>query len=866
MSLTELEKVWAMPLCDIPLEPSYKNPIYFDEKGKLNDGTYLSPSRATFFEKYDSNFDTSGTGYQEVNFQLGDTIRTSLTMEVTDTSKLNANYLHIIWSKVNEATSTRKLPNQLFYFVKGVNQVTGNVYKYDLELDVITTFSPYLRIRGNNPLMTERKHCNRWGEVRVVNNKVMLPFKTGASADVLLGDEIDGRFKAEKLVKTSPLTNFNSELPIVHNNARRPQELVLNLNDNALDIRNVKTWLYVHILRSASNPTYSTKIYKGGKSYIELPFATFVAPLDYWDDTKYANAVLCKVGGTYYLNQPSAKKLYDTFVDDVNLLSIRISNINPYSLFSTTSAVYSTNYKYIELEQVWQGVFPSGDGVLFVDEVYGDTSQSMYAGAIFWQIKSLSYNAVNTLPTQSPIANDLPTFNYTDFTLGDNKNNIYEPKLYTTPFYRYGLKLQGSDIKDYDKIMAFDNGFDNINVTKQGLVTPEAQKVFYSIDSGVYKDLYKSNIGLTFNPPYSLPMINDVYKNFLATQSNQQLQSVIMGTIGSVAQIGLGIATAGVASSAGAVVKGVGGITSGVLGGVNAITSYYAKREDMKNAPDSITNAGQSTLPDYSSQNYEDCYVIEYELVDKEKEMVADYFYENGYKVLRECYFSWDDDIDKNDFIITRTLFNFVKLNDEAFINNIYAEEITGSKTYRYSLSTMQRRTLGEIFANGVCLWTLYGITTGNDIDKYYLSKEYENMELGKLFNIVSTPEQFKVFIANMPGVLMNHEEVEVVLNNQQIAVIDLGTITQTPFQALNNIANYLDDLPAFTSNWTTSVEGNVTVEGYAGTYAMLTITAKDVGAKATNIYYCDFEFTGNNPFGDSNTGQLLIKGFTAPS
>ena len=35
-----------------------------------------------FFEKYDSDFDTSGTGYQEVNFELGDTINTSVTLEI----------------------------------------------------------------------------------------------------------------------------------------------------------------------------------------------------------------------------------------------------------------------------------------------------------------------------------------------------------------------------------------------------------------------------------------------------------------------------------------------------------------------------------------------------------------------------------------------------------------------------------------------------------------------------------------------------------------------------------------------------------------------------------------------------------------
>ncbi len=853
MTLTELEKVWAMPLCDIPLEPSYKNPIYFDEKGKLNDGTYLSPSRATFFEKYDSNFDTGGTGYQEVNFQLGDTIRTSLTMEVTDTSKLNANYLHIIWSKVNEATSTRKLPNQLFYFVKGVNQVTGNVYKYDLELDVITTFSPYLQIRGNKPLMTERKHCNRWGDYFTADNTIYLPLKTGQGADAVIGDEIDGRFRAEIPIYTEKITLEYEPIKMIGVN---PVVTIYNPNlGSTLDVRKVKSWLYVFVLRN--NNTRETIIEYDTSKKLHLPYDTFVAPLTFEDgyNTSYTRAVV-EVNGAYYQNQVSARKLYNTFVDEPDLVSIRVSNVNPYA--------DGNQFVYEDINQHLTLGYPDNTYAI----IKGVGGEAQHDGDCFLKVNYLSYNGANEEPQKATIDNDLPVFVYSNYVLGNLRNpyGVFEPKLYTSPFRRFGIKLQGSDIKDYDKLLSYDDGVSDLSITKQGLVTPDSQKVFYTIDSGVYKDLYKSNIGLTFNPAYNLPMINDTYKTFLATQSNQQLQSVVMGTIGSVAQIGLGIATAGVASSAGAVVKGVGGVSSGVLGGINAITSYYAKREDMRNAPDAVSKMGQNVLTDTFSGNDEELYVVEYGLTSVETKMVDDYFYENGYKVLRDCYFSWDDNIDKNDFIITRTLFNFVKLNDEAFINNVYAEEIVAGRVYNYSLSTMQRRTLGEIFANGVCLWTLYGITTGNDIDKYYLSKEYENMELGKLFNIVSTPEQFKVFIANMPAVLMNHEEVEVVLNNQQIAVIDLGTITQTPFQALNNIANYLDDLPTFTSNWTTSVEANVTVEGYAGTYAMLTITAKDVGAKATNIYYCDFEFTGNNPFGDSNTGQLLIKGFTAPS
>jgi hypothetical protein len=422
-----------MPLCDIPLEPSYKNPIYFDEKGKLNDGTYLSPSRATFFEKYDSNFDTSGTGYQEVNFQLGDTIRTSLTMEVTDTSKLNANYLHIIWSKVSEATSTRKLPNQLFYFVKGVNQVTGNVYKYDLELDVITTFSPYLQIRGNKPLLTERKHCNRWGDYFTIDNFAYLPFRTGQDADAVLGDEIDGRFRAEIPLYTEEIALEYEPIKMIGVN---PEVTIYNPNlGSTLDVRKVKSWLYVFVLRN--NNTRETIVEYDTNKQVTLPYDTFVAPLSFEDgyNASYTSAVV-KVNDDYYLNLVSAKKLYNTFVDNPDLISIRVSNVNPY--------VTGQHFIYEDINQHLDLGYADNTTAI----IRGVDGEAEYQGDCYLKVYRLSYNGANYLPQKATIKNDLPVFPYSSYTLGNLRNpyGVYEPKLYTTPFRRFGIKLQGSDI------------------------------------------------------------------------------------------------------------------------------------------------------------------------------------------------------------------------------------------------------------------------------------------------------------------------------------------------------------------------------------------------------------------------------------
>ena len=761
MTLLDSEKVWVMPLCDIPLEPSYKNPVYFDESGVLNDGTYKSPSRATFFEKYDSDFDTSGTGYQEVNFELGDTINTSVTLEINDTHKLNANYLHVIWSKVSESSSLKKLPNNLFYFVKSVKQLTTTTFKYQLELDVITTFSPYLHIRGNKPLFTERKHCNRWEGFKItgLSNDKILAFKTGAKADVILGDDIDGRFTAEKLVSNTELefnfSNFDED----------------NLYSQAFNIKEAKLWLYVFVLRSDDH-NYSTFYQSYTGADLSLPFATFVAPLVSGGNVKVYHNETGNVTASTIRNL-NAFALYNKYVDDVNLIGIRISNVSP---FNSVVPIYA---RYDEQPTL------SGKTIFTIDDTnlggsFPYDNYFLHPDGYF-KVQSLQYSIFNNTPQTAYLENTLPTFNYTDFTLGDNKNNIYEPKLYTTPFYRYGLKLQGSDIKDYDKIMAFDNGFDDGKVTKQGVVSPDSQKVFYSIDSGVYKDLYKSNIGLTFNPAYSLPMVNDVYKNFLATQNNQQITSLAFGILGGTTQAITGGMMAGLSGkNMSGVVKGTGTATSGIMGVGSSIAGYFAKRQDMKNAPDSISKMGQNVIADVISDNYQECYVIEYDLVDKEKEMVADYFYENGYKVNRECVFSWDLSlINPDDYLITRTLFNFVMINDESFINNLQAYEVSGVKTYTYTLSPAQRNMIGSIFAKGVCLWTLYGITSGNDIEKYYLSKQYENVELEKIIEDKGTNELITISITSGDNNLDTSGEYKC-----ELVVNGIGVMIDFPVEA----------------------------------------------------------------------------------
>ena len=747
MSLST-DRVYAMPLCDIPLEPSYKNPIYFDETGRLTSADNKSPTRATFFTKYSSSYKANGSGYHEVNFSLGNTVRTSITLEITKEYQLNANYMHIIWSDIKGAKG-QKLPNDLFYFISSVEQITGNVYKYMLVLDVITTYSPYLDIRGNKPLFTERKHCNRWGEgIYDMGTNVHYPIISGKSSDALLSDDIDGRFKAEVLVK-------QEELQFIKDDTSSDS----NLYEGALDIKNTKLWLYVFVLRSGEPDGYQylyrTK-YSSEKGGMYFPFNTYCAPISENNKVYHSkNLVGAPVSNT--VMSLDAQHLYNKYVDDVNLLGIRISNIPPFTAvipllnyddneprvaghYATIKGEYKTvsalsNKKIFQLTETYAKAI----GVSYFTDRFVQREGSDTIG--YLRLIEINYNLLNnyTEPLIATVENDLPIISDDDLSYTKPRNLLYEPKLYTTPFCRYGIKLQGSEFKEYDKLMAYDSRQDAI-ITKQGVVSPDSQKVFYTINSGVYKNYYKLNQGLTFSPAYALPMINDVYKNFLATQSSQQLQSMVMGSIGGMAQAGIGLATMGLGTGASAV-KGTGGLIGGVLGTVNSITGYYAKRQDMQNAPDSASKMGQNILSDTFSNNPQECYIVEYEMIDKEKNMVADYFYSNGYKVIRNCVFKWEAGVSLDDYMITRTLFNHLKINDEGFMNDLYAYEDVAGVKYEYPISPEQRRILGEIFANGVSLWTLYGITSGDDVDKYYLSKQYENAELKEMRTVGGRPE-----------------------------------------------------------------------------------------------------------------------------
>lgn len=690
----------VMPLCDIPLSMDYANPVYFDTTGKLINQTFVSPSRDDFFTTYDTAYSESGVGYQEVNFTLGDTISTSVTLDITDDYMLNANYLHAI-NQITYSVATKNIPKHLYYFVRRVEYLSTNVYRYYLELDVITTFSPYLDIKQNQALYTERKHCNRWGDFvkHQGENYYRAYLRTGEKADALLSDDIDGRFEAQKFVGINEVEFYQDEKDNV------------DLGIDAFNPYENNLWLYVFVLKHEG--------WDGGTSYIDengvniaMPFTTYVAPLN-TQGKPYAIRYKWDTS-TFKKTEISKGFLYTDFVDDVNILAIRVSNINPLYKISFTkdgltnkdyltdfSSTYPyTNYNFVNIKD-YDGTHP------LIDSCY-------------IRLHSIRYNQ-GILPLISNITNNIPQIKLDDLIITKSVNQDYEPKLLVSPNYKFGLKLQGSDTEYFEKLAIGQN----YQITKQGAVTPESQKTFYSIDSGVYQNMFKSNIGLNFLPSYVLPMVSDVYKNFIATQGQQQIQALNMGIAKGVAGGVLGAGTMFLSPTSIGELKGFGGILGGALQIADSVTSYNAKLKDMKTAPDTMSTMGQNIIADTISDNPVEVYTIEYELLDVEKDIVFSYYYDMGYRVNRYCNLKWVSGLDTDNLIITRHLFNFVKIADNSLYSLLEAKD--GVK--ELTLSTAQRETLNAIFSRGTKLWTLYDVKKA-DITTYYLSKNYENAEL----------------------------------------------------------------------------------------------------------------------------------------
>lgn len=195
-----------------------------------------------------------------------------------------------------------------------------------------------------------------------------------------------------------------------------------------------------------------------------------------------------------------------------------------------------------------------------------------------------------------------------------------ETKLKTDPYLYYSLGNQQNQPKAY-KNEYIENGakvkyLQNIGPTTKERVYIEG----YKDDENGY---FECSLNNTNN---DIPLKNDAYLNYIAQNKASSIAGVAVPIVSTIAGIGITALTGG----AGAVVGGAL-IANGIVSIGTTIANDYAKKEDLKQTPDTVRSSGNNIVFDVLAGNF--WYnITAFEIGPTAKERLYKYFMHYGYK------------------------------------------------------------------------------------------------------------------------------------------------------------------------------------------------------------------------------------------
>ena len=623
----------------------------------------------------------------EYNFDYSNGLVTSLTLDVPK-QYLNANYMLV------EDTTGQ---NTFYYFITGYNiscvTETSVTAKFNLECDVIATYGKsFMEGVIDKPLFTERKHSQRFSKTE----------NAFECCDLSLSEDVTINCKPSVVreVYDYKLKDMPSKSPL---------------------------WVYLY------------KLEVGDSSVANISSLTYIYAFPMVDIFRYK--VPSKTSpNTLTLYECNPNDILSFAYDDTNTASIRFSPFPPFSTLQNANIqtfeengkevfeITIGNVEWYESDtgskpkfNIGENVFTSGLIKINHTDLVLTTDQFTL---LLVEQKELEYTLEN-IDNKS----FLPII--TKPTLMTNKSISLEPKLLFSPCTKYDIyQRSGKPYEFYPELVVISQPLRNVyeikSYTSFSLMN-NVTSTFVKI-GGDYNTTWendKLNYGLVVSENYNFPSGSNALKNFKDTQLTQYATNTSLKAIGGI----LG----GISSIKNPIIAGAGIVT-----GVGAIASAISKNIDLKNTPNQLSNSGNNVFQDivYTYGNsYNDGgllpKIVVTELTKSEQEMLLDYFYHNGYNTQRMCYFKtsldYEDIIDNR--LLTRTNFNYVKLNDN------FRYHLTGS-----DIPPVVIDKLTNIFNNGITLWTLFNFgnirligefdTWENDVAPYFMKDTYENIEI----------------------------------------------------------------------------------------------------------------------------------------
>lgn len=343
----------------------------------------------------------------------------------------------------------------------------------------------------------------------------------------------------------------------------------------------------------------------------------------------------------------------------------------------------------------WDGSYNynGGIGAYFIQPMTGNISGEVVINecpniGTYKYMHFREYNDSNrTLSTITGCSSSDNIPESSDFNVGVLRNYNYESKLLTHP-YKFNLLTNWRSeplVVKNEYLLSLDS-----IVVKMCLGLFHEPKTKYWIENYNGDDgHFYTTIDTTVN---DLPLSTDAYQNYMLANKNQYVT-------------GLGINNASIAGQLlFAKVSGSGDITGAVDTMINTmgkVLKENAKRQDLKNIPDSIRKAGNNVSFDIAADNLSVKFV-RYQIKEEFKQRIGDFFAMYGYRVGKL----------KIPNTNTRYYYNYVKTIGASISGNIDNRDMDKIK---------------EIFNNGITIWHVYRTNVTP------LSYQYDNVEVNLL-------------------------------------------------------------------------------------------------------------------------------------
>lgn len=612
---------------DINFDPNYKNVVqFFDPIAKTKDYTGVF-----------TNDELTFTDSEEVvNFDLKNALNASLVVDFTNDNvlsvwgvnsvsindALNRQYCIIKESLCDDETETEISSKLYFYFMQNPTLKNNNLVKYNLVLDVFTTYPLFSDVEVDKTKI-QRAHIDRFTLGSTANDAHALLNNKYLN----IGEEIDNKFIKINKNKIPVKLKFYPRIEKTPNSENLSEETIKN-------ILNSLRWLYIEKRDNNKNTLY---------------FGCDI-PLNF---NEVYNIQLYTTSGNTTTNAQSidtAESVYNSFAEDPQVINAFISPLSPFATinsygYSSIIYDYSTAGGNEYLKIYFNNHTQQGDTSIFTSYYYENKEKNSIIGV---DLKYGSY--FDTFLSKSPKA-----FLYEGETIEAFNNNL---TLSNYPF-NYDV-IKDAEVKT--KIRQCFNEFilkteieeNNINIDLGFLKTNQLdvqliQDMKPTTNGNIYitiNNLYNKDIGAHIKGKATPQFYSDKYLDFVASNKNFALTGMALPIIKDTAGAIVG----------GAIAGGVGGAIIGAgVGLAESTLKVHANMDNIRNTPDAIKRKGESIENEKFINTYP-IYFIHTQLRDEELKQVNLYFYQFGYAI---------NDIEDLSNFFTRSSFNYIQLEED---------------------------------------------------------------------------------------------------------------------------------------------------------------------------------------------------------